>query len=301
MTSLPARFSATVLFGAAYYPEYQPQLDLERDLRLMAEAGFTVIRVGESVWSTWEPRDGEFDLDWLQPVLDAAQAHGISVILGTPTYAVPPWLQKKHPDIAGRARDRRTPSLGTVGRRSTTRIPSSVPTPNASSGPSSRRYADHPAVIGYQVDNEPGLELFHNRGSFDRFLDRLREKYGDVETLNREWGLTYWSHRLDSLEELWVPDGNCAAAVRPRLATAPGRADHRVHRLAGGHRARVRARRPVHHMLHRLHASRRRRRGGDAGARRDLGKPVLRHAGPSRRLTRHRRRSNPGQRPAYGG
>ena len=100
MNSLPCRISATVLFGAAYYPEYQPQLDLQRDLRLMAAAGFTVIRVGESVWSTWEPRDGEFDLDWLQPVLDAAQAHDISVILGTPTYAVPPWLQKKHPDIA---------------------------------------------------------------------------------------------------------------------------------------------------------------------------------------------------------
>src|SRR6188472_3916850 len=100
MTSLPARFSATVLFGAAYYPEYQPQLDLERDLRLMAEAGFTVIRVGESVWSTWEPRDGEFDLEWLQPVLDGALARGIRVILGTPTYAVPPWLQVAHPEIA---------------------------------------------------------------------------------------------------------------------------------------------------------------------------------------------------------
>ena len=58
----------------------------------MRAAHFTVIRVGESVWSTWEPRDGQFDLDWLQPVLDGAHARGIDVILGTPTYAVPPWL-----------------------------------------------------------------------------------------------------------------------------------------------------------------------------------------------------------------
>ncbi len=56
----------------------------------MAEAGFNLIRVGESVWSTWEPRDGDFQLDWLTPVLDAAHAHGIAVMLGTPTYAVPP-------------------------------------------------------------------------------------------------------------------------------------------------------------------------------------------------------------------
>src|ERR1700704_4425953 len=99
MTQNP-QFSG-VLFGAAYYAEYQEEGTLDRDLDLMVEAGFTVIRVGESVWSTWEPRNGEFDLDWLQPVLDGAHKRGISVILGTPTYAIPPWLQKKHPELAG--------------------------------------------------------------------------------------------------------------------------------------------------------------------------------------------------------
>ena len=76
-----------VLFGAAYYHEYQPSPRLDTDLDLMIKAGFSVIRVGESVWTTWEPEDGRFDLDWLQPVLDGAQQRGIGVILGTPTYA----------------------------------------------------------------------------------------------------------------------------------------------------------------------------------------------------------------------
>jgi len=74
-----------VLFGAAYYHEYQPSPRLETDLDLMAAAHFSVIRVGESVWSTWEPEDGVFDLEWLAPVLDGAGARGIGVILGTPT------------------------------------------------------------------------------------------------------------------------------------------------------------------------------------------------------------------------
>ena len=87
-----------ILFGAAYYAEYQLTDRMDEDLDLMAAAGFTVIRVGESVWSTWEPRDGEFDLEWLLPVLDGAAARGIGVVLGTPTYAIPPWLQVKHPD-----------------------------------------------------------------------------------------------------------------------------------------------------------------------------------------------------------
>jgi len=52
------------------------------------------------VWSTWEPRDGEFDLDWLQPVLDAAHERGIKAIVGTPTYAAPPWLRRRYPETA---------------------------------------------------------------------------------------------------------------------------------------------------------------------------------------------------------
>ena len=70
------------------------------------------------------------------------------------------------------------------------------------------RYAEHPAIIGYQVDNEPGMELIHNRGVFQTFVDQLRERYGDVETLSDRWGLVYWSHRLSRWDELWVPDGN---------------------------------------------------------------------------------------------
>ncbi|MEV6710831.1 beta-galactosidase [Lentzea sp. NPDC051208] len=66
----------------------------------MAQAGFAVIRVGESVWSTWEPENGRFELDWLRPVLDGAHERGISVVRGTPTYAVPPWLAPQHPEIA---------------------------------------------------------------------------------------------------------------------------------------------------------------------------------------------------------
>ena len=101
MDSSSAAYRPTgVLFGAAYYAEYHVSERLDLDLDLMKAAGFTVIRVGESVWSTWEPRDGEFDLEWLQPVLDGALARGIRVILGTPTYAVPPWLQVAHPEIA---------------------------------------------------------------------------------------------------------------------------------------------------------------------------------------------------------
>ncbi len=205
MTSAP-RFSG-VLYGAAYYAEYQPVERTERDLDLMQEAGFNVIRVGESVWSTWEPREGEFDLDWLLPVLDGAHARGIGVILGMPTYAVPPWLQRRHPEIAAESAtgrrvgwggrqemDQSHPAYRFYAERVVRRV--------------TERYASHPAVIGYQVDNEPGLLLPHNEGVFQRFVDWLKDRYGTVEALNEAWGLVYWSHRLSDWADLWRPDGN---------------------------------------------------------------------------------------------
>lgn len=196
-----------VLFGAAYYLEYQRTPRLDEDLDRMVEAGFTLIRVGESVWSTWEPEDGRFDLDWLQPVLDGAHARGISVVLGTPTYAVPMWLARTYLEVAGeRSTGRRIgwgarqeadfthPAFRFHAERVVRRVV--------------ERYADHPAVIGFQVDNEPGNELLFNHGVFQRFVDELRRTYGTVERLNEEWGLTYWSHRLSTWADLWTPDGN---------------------------------------------------------------------------------------------
>jgi beta-galactosidase len=204
-----------VLFGAAYYHEYQPHDRLEQDLDLMAAAHFSVIRVGESVWSTWEPENGQFDLDWLQPVLDGAHQRGIAVLLGTPTYAVPPWLVRLYPEITG---ERKTGQR--IGWGARQEVDFTHPGFRFHAERVIRkiigRYADHPAVIGYQVDNEPGNEIFHNHGVFQRFVDSLRHKYGDVQNLNDEWGLVYWSHRLSDWADLWTPDGN----VQPQYDVA---------------------------------------------------------------------------------
>ena len=88
-----------IYFGATYYDEYMPESRVEEDMALMSKAGMNIIRIAESTWSTWEPRDGEFQFLQLRRMLEAAARHDISVIVGTPTYAIPPWLAKKYPDI----------------------------------------------------------------------------------------------------------------------------------------------------------------------------------------------------------
>jgi beta-galactosidase len=196
-----------IRFGAAYYAEYQRQPDLEADFDLMAKAGFSVIRVGESVWSTWEPEDGRFELDWLEPVLDAAHQRDIGVVLGTPTYAVPMWLARRYPEIAAE-----TTSGHRVGWGARQEVNFAHAAYRFHAERVIRqvvgRYRDHPAVIGYQVDNEPGPRLLYNDDVFERFVDWLRHRYGTVDRLNEEWGLVYWSHRLSRWSELWRPEGN---------------------------------------------------------------------------------------------
>ena len=228
-----------VLFGAAYYHEYQPSPRLDTDLDLMAEADFSVIRVGESVWTSWEPEDGRFDLEWLAACARRRcraghQGHPRHPDLRRPAVAGAPLPGDRRRDPTGvrmpwggrQEIDYTHPAFKFYAERVIRKIIS--------------RYADHPAVIGYQVDNEPGMMLFHNRGVFQRFVDELRHTYGDVDTLNEAWGLVYWSHKLSTWADLWTPDGNWQPQYDLAWRTLPGQAHHRVHRLAGRHRSGVR-------------------------------------------------------------
>lgn len=98
-----------ILYGVAYYDEYMPTERLNRDMQMMKKAGINVIRIAESTWASEEISDGVFDFHHVERSIEAAARYGISVILGTPTYAVPPWLAARYPDIiaetdaAGRA------------------------------------------------------------------------------------------------------------------------------------------------------------------------------------------------------
>ena len=91
-----------ILFGAAYYDEYLMMKGIDRideDMKMMKDAGLNVIRIAESTWSTLEPSDGVFDFTCIDRMVQAAAKHHFSVIIGTPTYAIPTWLARKYPDI----------------------------------------------------------------------------------------------------------------------------------------------------------------------------------------------------------
>ena len=186
-------------YGAAYYTEYMPQERLEEDMALMERAGFNLIRVAESTWSTWEPREGEFDFSQLLRVLDAAQAHGLDVIVGTPTYAIPPWLARKYPDVlsdthSGPCRygprqnfDLTHPGYLFHAERIIRRLMEAV-----------RPYR---CVAGFQLDNETKHYDTCSPRAQGLFKRWLQERF-TLEELNREMGFAYWSNGLGSWDDL---------------------------------------------------------------------------------------------------
>ncbi len=207
----------TVLYGVAYYPEYMPADRLEKDVELMRNAGISVVRVGESTWSSWEPRDGDFQFAWMQRVLDKMRDAGIRVILGTPTYSVPTWLFKAHPDILVT----HNTTIPPLKNPYSPTYPSSVPPGDYGPrqnmdflNPEFRRYAeriirqvvghfkDHPAVIGYQIDNETFPNGIPTPYAERAFRERLQRKYRTTDMLNRIWGLVYWGQLVDRWEDL---------------------------------------------------------------------------------------------------
>ena len=189
-----------LLYGAAYYDEYMPYDRLDKDVEMMKKAGINTVRIAESTWSTCEPQPGIFDFSHVERVMDAMEAAGINVIIGTPTYAVPTWMVKAHPDVlAETVRGR-----GIYGARQIMDITHPVYLFYAERviRELMKRTAHRKCVIGFQVDNETKYYGTAGKNVQEQFVKYLREKFhDDLDALNYEFGLDYWSNRINAWED----------------------------------------------------------------------------------------------------
>jgi beta-galactosidase len=186
-------------FGAAYYSEYLPYDRVEKDMEMMEKAGMNVIRIAESTWSTLEPQEGVYDFTHIDRMLDAAACHHISVIVGTPTYAVPTWLVKKYPDILAITQNGRE----RYGHRQNMDItnPDYLSHAERVIRVLMEHVKDVPHVIGYQLDNE--TKSYGTAGPHVQamFVDYLKENFPDINDFNHEFGLDYWSNRVNDWDD----------------------------------------------------------------------------------------------------
>ena len=189
-----------LLYGAAYYDEYMPCDRLDQDIALMKKAGVNVVRIAESTWSTCEPQEGVFDFSHVIRVMDAMEEAGIFVIIGTPTYAVPSWMTKAHPDILVSTKE----GHAIYGHRQLMDLTHAA----------YRFYcervirrlmevtAHRKCVIGFQLDNE--TKHYDTAGDHVQqlFVKHLRQTFhDDLDALNAAFGLDYWSNRINAWED----------------------------------------------------------------------------------------------------
>lgn len=189
-----------LLYGAAYYDEYMPYDRLDKDVEMMKKAGINTVRISESTWSTCEPQPGVFDFSHVERVMDAMEEAGINVIIGTPTYAVPTWMVKAHPDVlAETVRGR-----GIYGARQIMDITHPVYLFYAERviRELMKLTAHRKCVIGFQLDNETKYYGTAGKNVQEQFVKYIREKFhDDLDALNYEFGLDYWSNRINAWED----------------------------------------------------------------------------------------------------
>jgi beta-galactosidase len=192
-------------FGVDYYPEQWPEERWPEDARLMQRAGFNLVRLAEFAWSRLEPRADELCFDWLDRALEVLSRHGLRAVLGTPTASPPPWLCTAYPEIFRVREDGLRVTFGhrrqycpnrPVYRHLSRRIVSAL----------ADHYHDHPAVTGWQIDNEFGDRCYCEacRAAFHAWLQR---RYGSLEELNNAWGTIFWSQVYTDWSEIPLPLG----------------------------------------------------------------------------------------------
>ncbi|CAH1223431.1 Beta-galactosidase BgaA [Paenibacillus plantiphilus] len=200
--------------GVCYYPEHWDETIWPDDFQRMREMGISIIRIGEFGWSLMEPEEGVFDFSLFDRAVNLAAKFGLQVIMGTPTATPPAWLTQRYPEVLNASHD------GTVyqhgGRRhynySSTKYRElcAVITRKLA-----ENYKDHPAIIGWQIDNELNCEVnvFYADADHRAFREWLKKKYGTLDQLNHAWGATFWSQTYTDWEQVHL--------LRPTASNSP--------------------------------------------------------------------------------
>jgi beta-galactosidase len=200
--------------GTNYHPHDDKNFEkIKHDVQLMKDAGFTVVRMGHLAWDSYEPSDGNFDFGWFDKVMNLMNGAGIKVILDIAIRPAPIWLHKKFSSIdvvdAGGSvlypnhrymEDVGDPDYQQYALRYTDVI--------------TKRYAKHPALLAFGIDNESGDgPISYSETVKQRFIIWLKKKYGNTDNLNTAWATQRWSRRINRFDEVGLPQsGNITGA-----------------------------------------------------------------------------------------
>ncbi|EKU90789.1 hypothetical protein HMPREF9447_02207 [Bacteroides oleiciplenus YIT 12058] len=203
--------------GTNYHPHDVVPEQWERDIRLMKEAGFTTVRLGHLAWDSYEPSDGRFEFEWFDQVMELMYKAGIKVILDIAVRPAPIWLHKKYPSISITASDG---DLLYPNRRYMEDVGDPMYQQYALrfTDAMSKRYANHPALLAFGIDNEPGDgRISYSKTVRQRFKTWLKNKYVTTDNLNKAWAGQRWSRRISDFDEVGLPQSGSIPGQPERM------------------------------------------------------------------------------------
>lgn len=233
-------------FGGDYNPEQWPESVWQDDVRLMREAGVTMVSVGIFSWALLEPSPGTYNFGWLDRVIGLLHDNGIRVDLGTPTVAPPVWFYREHPDALPVTAEGVRYEFGSRAAICHSNADYRAAAANITTR-LAERYGDHPALAMWHVHNEYGVPVSacYCDSCAAHFRRWLETTYGTVDAVNEAWGTAFWGQRYAGFEDVNPPRatptvGNPGQALDyKRFADATMRENFRaerdiLHRLAPG-------------------------------------------------------------------
>jgi len=172
----------------------------------MQKANVNLVSLGIFSWANIEISDGNYQFGWLDEIMDLLHEGGISVDLATATASPPAWLSAAHPEILPVNFDGIRLEFG--GRQAYCAA-SKVYQEKAAALTEqiAKRYAKHPAVVMWHVNNEYGCHApyCYCDASKAAFVQWLQKKYASLDELNASWGTDFWSQRYRNWDDIPAP------------------------------------------------------------------------------------------------
>jgi beta-galactosidase len=198
----------TLIVGTCYQPVDRSPEQVHSDVALMKAAGFKLVRLGDLSWDWFEPSDGNFTFAQSDQVIKELNDAGIKVLLDIGGLPAPTWLHHEHPSVnvvtqegaVLQPAERYMEDIGDpVYREYAKRFADAL----------TKHYANNPAIAAIGYDNEIGNGFMsYSAGDRLRFIEWLKRKYGTIAELNRAWATQRWSRRLNSFDEVELPNGD---------------------------------------------------------------------------------------------
>lgn len=203
MTLPPA---SSIRYGGDYNPEQWPTETWDDDYAAFNAAHMNTLTVGVFMWSLIQPDETTYDFDVLDAIIDRAHAEDRQVVLATATAAVPPWLATTYPDVNRVDFEGRHHNYG-QRHNACHSSPNYRRLATELAGRIAQRYAHHPAVIAWHINNEYGGYggACYCDNCAQEFRTWLTRRYGTLDALNDAWYTTFWSHRYTNWDQIVPP------------------------------------------------------------------------------------------------